>query len=77
MDDVLILTRGDWTYHVHKLELTINKLKVKGLKFNMKNYLFRKTEMEYLGFWVTHNGFKHINEKIEAIPNIATPTSQK
>ena len=27
IDDLLILTKGNWTYHVQKLELTINKLK--------------------------------------------------
>ena len=27
IDKLLILTTRDWTYHVHKLELTINKLK--------------------------------------------------
>ena len=33
--------------------------------------------MEYLGFWVTRDGFKRINRKIEAIPNMSPPTSQK
>ena len=32
----LILTKGYWTYHVNKLELTLNKLKVKGLKYNIE-----------------------------------------
>ena len=27
IDKLLILTTGDWTYHVHNLELTLNKLK--------------------------------------------------
>ena len=27
--DLLISTKGDWTDHVHKLELTLNKLKEK------------------------------------------------
>ena len=27
IDDLLILSIGDWTYHVHKLELTLNKMK--------------------------------------------------
>ena len=30
-------------------------------------YFFGPTEMEYLGFWVTHNGVKPINKKAEAI----------
>ena len=33
--------------------------------------------MEYLGFWVTLNGVKPINIKIEAMTNMELPTSQK
>ena len=61
IDGLLILTRGDWTYHVHKLEITLNKLKGKGFKFNIDKSFFRQTEMEYLGFWVTWDGVKPIN----------------
>ena len=50
MDDMLVLTKEDWTYHVQKLESTLNKLKEKGLKCNIERALFVKTEMEYLGF---------------------------
>ena len=25
--DILVLTKGDWMYHVHNLEFTLNKLK--------------------------------------------------
>ena len=59
--DLLILTKIDWTDHVQKLELTLNKLKVKGLKCNIENSFFGKTEMEYFGFWVTRNSIKPIN----------------
>ena len=31
IDNILILTKGDWTDHVHKLELMLNKFKEKGL----------------------------------------------
>ena len=27
IEDILILTKGDWTDHVQKIELTLNKLK--------------------------------------------------
>ena len=27
IDDLLVLTKGDWIYHVHNMELTLNKLK--------------------------------------------------
>ena len=33
--------------------------------------------MEYLGFWVTCDGIKPMNRKIEAITNMAPPTFRK
>ena len=50
---LLLLTKVYWTDHVQKLWLTLNKLKGKGLKFNTEKHFFVKTEMEYLGCWVT------------------------
>ena len=41
IDVMLILTKGDCNDHVHKLELTLNKLKEKGLYCNIERYLFR------------------------------------
>ena len=35
IDYLLILTKGDWTDHKQKSELTLNELKEKGLKFNI------------------------------------------
>ena len=36
IDDILILTKGDWTNHLQKLELTLNKLKEKDLNVILK-----------------------------------------
>ena len=47
IDNILILTQGDWTDHLHKLELILNKLKGKGDKYNIEHSFFRQTEMEY------------------------------
>ena len=33
--------------------------------------------MVYLGFWVTYDGVKSINRKIEAITNMEPPTLRK
>ena len=40
LDDILILTKGDLTDHMQNLELMINKLKEKGLKYNIEKYFF-------------------------------------
>ena len=39
IDDFLIFTKGDWTYHVQNLGLTINELKGKLLKCNIEFFL--------------------------------------
>ena len=44
IDEILILIKGDWTYHVYKLELIPNKLKEKGIRYNIENYFFEKIE---------------------------------
>ena len=33
------------------------------IKCNTENYLFGKTEMEYLGFWVTNDGVRPLDKK--------------
>ena len=43
IDDLLILTKGDWTDRVQKLELTLNKLKGKVLKCYIKKSFFGQT----------------------------------
>ena len=74
MDDLLILTKGYWTDDVHKLALTLNKLKEIGLKFNIEKN--GKTKIEYLGFWVTHDSVKSIY-KNRSNKNMTQQTYQK
>ena len=40
IDDLLILKNGDWKDNQRKLELNINKLKLKGLKYNNERSFF-------------------------------------
>ena len=42
---MLILTKGDWTDHIHKLELTLNKMKGRGIKYNIENSFLGQTEI--------------------------------
>ena len=50
IDNLLILTKEDFIDHIQRLELILNKPKEKITKFNIENYFFRQTEIEYLGF---------------------------
>ena len=72
-----MITKGDWSNHLDKLELLIKNLIANGFKFNIEKAYFRQTKMEYLGLWVTRIGIQRINDKIEAIVNMMPPKNQK
>ena len=44
IDDILILTKVDWSNHVQKLELTLNKIKEKDLNLILKRLSSDKPE---------------------------------
>ena len=62
---------------VKNIESTLNKLKEKGLKYNIEESFFGKTEIKYLGFWVSRDGVKPTNRKIEATTNMKPSTYRK
>ena len=45
IDDLLIITKVDWSDHLGKLELTLQKLKYNRIKSNIKMSLFGQTEI--------------------------------
>ena len=53
IDDMLIITKGDWSNHLNTLELVMKKLTANRLKCNTTNSFIGKNKMEYLSFWVT------------------------
>ena len=77
IDNLLIITKSDWSDHLDKLVLKIQKLKYNGLKCTIKKSAFGKNEMEYLGFWVTRTGIRPINKKIEAMVNMRPPNNTR
>ena len=61
----MVLTKEYCTDYLHKLELNLNKEKVKGLKYNIENSFFRQPKTEHLGFWVTRDGAKIMDKQIK------------
>ena len=53
IDDLLCLTKGDFDDHLDKLEHVFRRLREAGLKVNAKESFFARTELEYLGYWIT------------------------
>ena len=74
---MLIITKSGWSDHLDKLEQMLQKLKDNGRKCNIDKSFFGKTEMEYLGFWVTGTGIRPINKKVKAIVNMTPPKNMK
>ena len=52
-------------------------MKESELKYNIKNYFFDQTKMEYLCFWLTREGIRLLNKIVESINNMTPPTSKK
>ena len=73
IDDLFIITKGDWSDHLNKLEWVPQKLKDNKIKCNTNNSFFGQTQMEYMGFWVTQNGIRPVNKRVEAIVNMTPP----
>ncbi len=77
LDDLLNLTKGDFDDHLDKLDLTLKKLQEAGLKVNATKSFFARSELEYLGYWITRDGIKPLPKKVEAFQKIAPPKNKK
>jgi len=77
IDDLLVLGTGTWEEHLVQLEEVLTRLQKAGLKVNAKKSFFGRHELEYLGYWITHEGVMPIPKKVQAIQDIATPTTKK
>ena len=63
INDLLMITKGDWSDHLEKMEQTLQKIKDNGLKCNVEKSFFGQIEIEYLCFWVTRTCIRPINKK--------------
>ena len=77
IDDLLVLGTGTWEEHILQIEEVLTRLQKAGLKVNAKKSFFGRHELEYLGYWITRGGVMPIPKKVQAIQDIATPTTKK
>jgi hypothetical protein len=77
IDDLLVLTNDSFEKHLEHLEIVLSCLNEAGLKVNATKSFFGRTELEYLGYWITQKGVKPLSKKVEAITNLAPPTNRK
>ena len=77
IDDLLIISNGSLEDHLQKVDKVLKKLYTKGFKVNADKSFFAQNELEYLGFKITRDGIMPLPKKVEAIKNIAVPTTKK
>ena len=56
IDDLLIITKSSYQDHLDKVNEVLQRLEKAGVKVNAVKSSFAKTELEYLGYWVTREG---------------------
>ena len=66
LDDLLILTKSSFSDHLTKLEIVLQKLCKANLNINIAKSGFALSEIEYLGYILTHKGIKPQNKKVAA-----------
>jgi RNase H-like domain found in reverse transcriptase/Reverse transcriptase (RNA-dependent DNA polymerase)/Integrase zinc binding domain len=77
IDDILVITKDSWEQHLVHLQTVFTRLQQAGLKVNATKSFFGKSELEYLGFWITRAGIQPLPKKINAILQIAAPTTKR
>ena len=53
IDDLLILSTGSFSNHLEHLDEVLTRLSASGLKINASKSFFARTQLEYLGYWIT------------------------
>ena len=77
INDLLVITNGDWTDHLNSLEDVLKRLQDAGLKVNAKKSFFGRTALEYLGYWITQDGVQPLQKKVTAIRSMQIPTNKR
>ena len=77
IDDLLIISKGTYWDHLQKLDEVLSRLQDAGGKVNAVKSSFSKTELEYLGYWITREGVQPMPNKVTAIYNIAPPKTKR
>jgi len=77
IDDLLVITKGSYENHLAKLETVLTRLRLAGLKVNATKSFFARSELEYLGYWISRNGISPLPKKIQAIQTLKPPTNKK
>ena len=77
IDDLLVVTQGNFKLHLEHLEQVFTRLAEAGLKVNASKSTFCTDELEYLGYRINREGIRPTLKKVEAIRQLAVPKTKK
>lgn len=77
IDDLLILSKGDFDDHLAKLREVLSRLQGAKLRVNAAKSIFGSDEIEYLGYVLTRDGIRPQRKKVSAILAIEPPKNVK
>jgi len=73
ISDDIIVFGTDQESHDKSLELTLERLKLKGLTLNREKCLFSVPELVFFGFKISADGIKPDDKKVDAVKNARPP----
>ena len=77
IDDALITSNGDYKDHLQKVDLVLARLEKAGFRANVRKCFFARTEIEYLGYWLSRNGIQPQPKKVEATLRLQPPRNTR
>jgi hypothetical protein len=77
LDDILIVTKGDWKDHLKAITTVLEVMEGAGLKVNAEKSFFGRKELDYLGYHISQDGIRPDVKKVEAIKAIAPPKTRR
>ena len=77
IDDLLVITKGQYNDHLTHLDRVLEELEQAGLKINSAKSCFVAHELEYLGYWISRDRIQPMVAKVDVIKNMATPKNRK
>ena len=77
LDDLLILSNGDFMDHLSKVKTVLQRLSRAGLKVHRKKSIFGNSSVEYLGYVITREGLRPQQKRIQTILDLAVPKTVK
>ena len=77
LDDLLVISKGNFEDHLEQLEQVLSKLSEAGLRVNATKSSFCSTQLKYLGYIINRQGMSPLPKKVDAILQMKAPSTKR